>query len=126
MNVTENRRDGRDVLYQLYVLKSSNERSRNDSDMTRAVAYLNLTGSSTSDQFNVTMDEFRIELSGLLPYTYYNVSISTCTKIGCGVAANSTFRTQQSGELLTFILLLHITFSTLSLRGHRSGALHVL
>ena len=105
MEVTENRRDGRDVFYQLYIVKSSNEEFQSNSSMPWAVAYLDLTGSSTSDQFNVTMNEFRIELSGLLPYTYYNVSISTCTKIGCGVAANATFRTKQSGELLIFSFL---------------------
>ena len=109
VTITENRRDKRDVLYQLYVLKSSNEDSYNNSDIAWAAAYVDLTGSSTSNQFNVTTDKFRIELSGLLPYTYYNVSISTCTKIGCGLAANGTFRTEQSGELL-FLLLLPMVF----------------
>ena len=116
VDITENRRDGRDVIYQLYVVKSNNEESQSNSSMTRAVAYLDLAGNSTSDQFNVTMDEFRIELSGLLTYTYYNVSISTCTQIGCGMAANATFRTKQSGELLIFSLLsLQMTFQTLLL-----------
>ena len=67
----------------------------------QATTHMNLTdlklGLTNKVSFNAKAESFGIQISGLLPYTVYNISISTCTRLGCGPAAHWKERTNQSG-----------------------------
>ena len=67
----------------------------------KATAHMNLTdlklGLTNKASFNAKVDSFAIQISGLLPYTVYNISTFTCTRLGCGPAAHWKERTNQSG-----------------------------
>lgn len=73
-----------------------------------AMAYANIANMKQTlinkVYFTVRHTSFGIDVSGLIPYTVYNISISTCTVIGCGPTANRNVRTDESGELLNFFM----------------------
>ena len=53
----------------------------------------NENGSTYS--FDYKADHFTVSFTGLLPYTVYTISVSTCTRVGCGPSANTTFRSHE-------------------------------
>ena len=68
----------------------------------QAVTHMNITelklGLKNAVYFDAQHDSFEILISGLLPYTFYNISIAACTKLGCGPYAHQRERTDQSGK----------------------------
>lgn len=51
-----------------------------------------------SIQVNMTAKKFSLEFVGLRTYTNYSIGISACTRRGCGIAAEISTRTEESGE----------------------------
>ncbi len=59
-----------------------------------------ITGGILNADWDIFSEFFSVDLSGLLPFTDYNVSASVCTKIGCGPSADVPFMTEESSEFL--------------------------
>ena len=90
------------ILNNVTGTNSETARGNSSSKDLQATTHVNVTelklGLSNKIYFSTQHDSFEILISGLLPYTFYNVSIATCTKVGCGPAAHWRDRTEQSGK----------------------------
>ena len=79
-------------------------------NQTWAISKLNLTNNAVGELINRPSDKisihFMIQLDGLLPYTVYNLSIATCTIVGCGEPALTWLLTQQNG-MFTVVCIVH-------------------
>lgn len=72
------------------------------SNITAAIAHINKTyitsAGTTRVRFDFQHTSFGIVISGLIPYTVYNISIATCNSMGCGPTAHWDTRTNQSSK----------------------------
>eukprot|EP00795_Rhopilema_esculentum_P012024 gene12024-2609_t len=74
--------------------------SSGKSNIQRAFAFFTINSLDSNEITNLTFNSsstyFSIGVSGLLPYTIYDLYVSTCTAVGCGPYGSSTFQTNES------------------------------
>ena len=59
-----------------------------------------------TDNLNKSAEYFYLNLIGLKAYAFYNVTLASCTRPGCGPQCRSVFLTKERGEPLTIFLKL--------------------
>ena len=91
---------------------SNTFQSLSSKNKSSAIAHMNLTdlklGLTNRASFDFRYTSFDILISGLLPYTFYNISTAACNKIGCGPLAHSRERTDETGKQFVLIFILQV------------------
>ena len=90
-----------DLLYGLLNSSTNSQQQlQNGIGSDRANASINITLLHAFQRnyvnFSMKSDSFALILTGLLPHTFYNISVRTCTVVGCGPAATTRARTAES------------------------------